>query len=125
MQGALTVRWNKCQAYLVEEACRLLDTDLGHGRFNVQGVYVVWHSGREPGALKAGHGVIKERLQAERTDPKVLEYELSGLYFTWAANVADRPAQWGCAVPLRSAETEGAGGGAGADPVEVDLPELL
>ena len=121
---ALTVRWNKCQAYLVEEPCRLLDTDLGHGRFNAQGVYVVWHSGRDAGALKAGHGVIKERLQAERTDPKVLEYELNGLYFTWAANVPaeqrEGVVRYLCDQLKPKAQTDMPN----AEPVEVNLPEL-
>ena len=81
---ALEVTWGKCPAYLVDEWCRLLETDLGHMRFNTEGVYVIWQGSQPPTAVKVGHGRIKDRLAAERTDPRVLEYEMHGLYATWA-----------------------------------------
>lgn len=101
-----------------------MDTDLGHGRFNVQGVYVVWHSGRDAGALKAGHGVIKECLKAERTDPKVLEYELNGLYFTWAAQIPKDQLDGVVRYLCDNLKPKAQEGVPSAEPVEVNLPEL-
>lgn len=75
--------WIKCQG---EVWCKLNAVRLEHEHFNNRhGVYLIWHGGPAPATLKVGHGLIRDRLTQERTNPEVQKFDNLGLFATWAA----------------------------------------
>jgi type II secretory ATPase GspE/PulE/Tfp pilus assembly ATPase PilB-like protein len=51
----------------------------------LEGVYVLWHGGSEPGMVRVGQGEIRERLSFLLQDAGVLKFKGLGLFLTWAA----------------------------------------
>jgi len=48
------------------------------------GVYVIWHSGLKPHAVRVGQGIIGTRLGEHRADPEILACEVLGqLVASW------------------------------------------
>jgi hypothetical protein len=120
----LTVDWIKVrkEGREPEAWSHLFDVDLTHEHFeSAEGVYVVWHHGRNP-VLRVGQGVIREELQTLQTTRNLVEAgQNTVLYVTWAR--IDRDRRDGVERYLaemldpemcdRSPET---------DPIEVNLP---
>ena len=84
------VKWVKCQGNVW---CRLNDVNLGHHHFDaLEGVYVIWHSGREARVVYIGQGRIRKRLEEHRNDKRVQQYAtsvpMSVLFVTWAKVLA-------------------------------------
>ncbi|MDD5629237.1 MAG: hypothetical protein PHU21_09245, partial [Elusimicrobia bacterium] len=50
----------------------------------LEGVYVLWHGGSQPGMVRVGQGEIKDRIGFLRNDPAVLKFREHGLFLTWA-----------------------------------------
>jgi hypothetical protein len=51
----------------------------------MEGVYIIWHGGERPSAVRIGQGVIRERLRAHRDDPEIQAFKSLTLYVTWAS----------------------------------------
>lgn len=76
------LEWIKCRG---ESWCMLNNVNLEHEHFDhCRGVYIIWHSGRDPAAVYVGQGDVKARLQDHRSDPAIQRFEPQGLYVTWA-----------------------------------------
>ena len=74
--------WIRCQG---EFWCMLNTVNLEHEHFeHCRGVYIIWHSGQDPGVVYVGQGDIKARIQFHRGNEAVQQYEPHGLYVTWA-----------------------------------------
>ena len=59
--------------------------NLSHVHFkNLEGVYIIWHSGEHPGTVYVGQGVIADRLKVHRQDDEILKFSHLGLFVTWA-----------------------------------------
>lgn len=83
---SVSADWIKCQG---DQWCHLQTLNLNHAHFNgLEGVYVIWHSGRNPWTVYVGQGVIANRLAAHREDPDILKFRDLGLYVTWASVAA-------------------------------------
>jgi len=68
--------------------CDLEQVDLGKDDTN--GVFVVWHGGRQPRTLRVGYGRLGERISALQRDASILRYRQAGpLHVTWAAVPSD------------------------------------
>lgn len=79
------LNWRKCTGR-PSEWCSLLDLNLNHRHFEgLKGVYVIWHGGARPIAVRVGQGVIRDRLRAHQSNLAVLAYASYGLFVTWAA----------------------------------------
>lgn len=48
------------------------------------GVYIIWHGGSTPRAVRLGQGDIASRVGFHKNDSQILAYRNSGLYVTWA-----------------------------------------
>ena len=88
MSPTLQLSWVQCQANVNRTWCSLvgpqalyLDSDHFNG---LEGVYIIWHGGPNPGTVRIGQGLIRDRLIAHREDRAVLSFALNGLYATWA-----------------------------------------
>ena len=78
----MQLSWIKCHG---DTWCSLRNVDLGHAHFDqMEGVYIIWHMGNPAQTVRVGQGVIRDRLQAHRNDPKVQAYAYLGLSVTWA-----------------------------------------
>ncbi len=78
----LEVEWIKCTGNIW---CNLLNLNLNNTYFNnLEGVYIIWHEGRNPAIVRVGQGIIKDRLEVHRNDPEILAYQQHTLYATWA-----------------------------------------
>lgn len=78
----MNLNWVKCMG---DRWCPLLRVDLDHTHFNnLEGVYIIWHGGSEPGTVYVGKGRISHRLKAHKIDPHVLRYSADDLFVTWA-----------------------------------------
>jgi hypothetical protein len=85
LEGDFSVRlhWHKCEK---DTWCRLNALNLDHPLFNgMEGVYMIWHGGERPSAVRIGQGVIRERLRAHRDDPEIQAFKSLTLYVTWAS----------------------------------------
>jgi len=81
----MQLTWIKCER---EEWCPFQTVNLNSDHFdNLQGVYIIWHGGKNPATVRIGQGMIKERIQAHRNEPTILAYAQYSLFVTWA-NVA-------------------------------------
>jgi len=79
---SLKVVWNKCQGNVWAD---LFAVELGHAHFNgLEGVYVIWHGGAQPGHVRVGCGFIRDGIASCRKDPAVLAFKDYQLYVTWA-----------------------------------------
>ena len=84
----MNVGWIKCEG---GHWCNLLALNLNHEHFdNMEGVYIVWHSGQNPATVRVGQGFIKDRLSAHCNDPEILKYKQDGIYVTWARVAASQ-----------------------------------
>lgn len=74
----IQVSWQKCQG---NAWCNFLGVNLSNSHFNnLEGVYIIFRTdGR---VIRVGQGIIKDRLEAHRNDPKITAY--SNLIVTWA-----------------------------------------
>ena len=83
MGKTLQLVWNKCRG---GSWCELFAIDADNPYFReLEGVYVVWHGGREAAMVRVGQGLIRERILFHRADPEVLKYQDRGLFMTWAS----------------------------------------
>jgi hypothetical protein len=65
--------------------CNLLKLNLNHSHFeNLNGVYIIWHGGKQPATVRIGQGVIKDRLSNHRSEQEILAFSNLGLLVTWA-----------------------------------------
>jgi hypothetical protein len=65
--------------------CKLGEVELDQENFDgVEGVYVIWHDCGNPVALRVGEGPIRKRLTQERSNQRLLAYNLDSLFVTWA-----------------------------------------
>jgi hypothetical protein len=79
----MQLNWTKCQG---EVWCPLATVNLAHAHFDgLEGVYIIWHGGKSAAVVRIGQGIIRDRLQAHRTDPEITRYASLGLFVTWAA----------------------------------------
>ena len=79
--------WMQCQG---DVWCRLNNVNLEHDHFsNLEGVYIIWHGGKNASTVRVGQGRIKDRLLEHRNDPEIQQYNHLELYVTWA-NVPTR-----------------------------------
>jgi hypothetical protein len=75
--------WNNCEG---DEWCPLNTVNLAHSHFaDMEGVYIIWHSGETPATVRVGQGVIKDRIAAHRNDSEVQAFVNLELYVTWAS----------------------------------------
>lgn len=81
----LSLSWIKCSASAGNAWCDLLKVNLDHEHFdNLEGVYIIWHSGQNPATVRVGQGTIRDRLSAHRQDQAILAYRNQGLSVTWS-----------------------------------------
>jgi hypothetical protein len=72
----VTLTWNDCQGNVW---CELNSVDLAHYHFNaMEGVYIIWHGGPKPATVRVGQGIVRDRLQAHRTDTAIQRYAQLG-----------------------------------------------
>ncbi len=85
----MTIIWQK---YTDGNWCDFLNLNLQDKHFDdMEGVYIIWHSGQNPAVVRIGQGKIKDRILSHRNDPMITKYSPYGLYVTWAAvSVYDR-----------------------------------
>lgn len=79
---SMQVEWQKCAGNVWGP---LLTVDTSHSHFdNMEGLYIIWHSGQNPHVVRVGQGVIRDRILAHRGDPQIFRYCDQGLFITWA-----------------------------------------
>ena len=82
------LNWSKCEG---DVWCSFLNVNLDHPYFHgLEGVYIIWHGGRNPWTVYVGQGNVKDRLTVHRGDQRILQYSPYGLLATWAAVNPDR-----------------------------------
>ena len=83
------LKWIKCGG---DSWCSFQRVNLDHPHFNgLSGVYIIWHGGSEPRTVYVGSGMVSERLEAHRSNLKILMHGGFGLFVTWAeTDVQDR-----------------------------------
>jgi hypothetical protein len=79
----LDLVWTKCQGDVWGS---LINIDLTHPYFDkIEGVYIIWHGGRNPRVVRVGQGVVRDKLNVQRKNKAILQYKNSGpLRATWA-----------------------------------------
>jgi len=76
------LKWIKCQG---EVWCPFHTVNLNHEHFNgLEGVYIIWHGGPNAHTVIVGHGNIRQRLTAYRSDPRIQTYAPLGIFSTSA-----------------------------------------
>lgn len=80
---ALNVIWTKCQGDVWGS---LININLTHPYLdNIEGVYIIWHGGKNPRVVRVGQGVVRDRLTANKKNKDIMQYKNSGpLHVTWA-----------------------------------------
>jgi len=79
----LTFNWIKCDG---NAWCDFFNVNLAHSHFDgMEGVYIIWHDGNQPHAVRVGQGVIRDRIAQHRQDQQILVYRTDGLFVTWAS----------------------------------------
>ena len=73
----MDIAWNRCER---GSWCNLAELDLA--KINVTGVYMIWNKGPVSKVIRVGQGNVAERLQEQRTNPKITSH--GALYVTWA-----------------------------------------
>ena len=65
--------------------CKLNSVNLCDPHFERRnGIYIVWHGGKEASVLYIGHGNIREQIKLCRNNSEIQKYEDLGLFVTWA-----------------------------------------
>ncbi len=83
----MPVRWIQCDH---DDWCPLNSVRLTHSHFDtMEGVYIIWHGGRESAVVAVGQGIVREELAAARRDQAIQSFRRFGLYVTWAS-IAER-----------------------------------
>lgn len=78
----MNLNWIKCEG---NHWCSLLNLNLDHPHFtNLEGVYIIWHSGQQPAVVYVGQGNIAQRISHHRENPEILKFSHYGLFVTWA-----------------------------------------
>ena len=79
----LKLIWTKCQGDVWGS---LININLTHPYLdNVEGVYIIWHGGKNPRVVRVGQGVVRDRLNASRKDKDIVQFKNIGpLNVTWA-----------------------------------------
>lgn len=79
----LNLTWTKCQGDVWGS---LINIDLTHPYLDsIEGVYIIWHGGRNPRVVRVGQGVVRDRLNVQRKNKAILQYKNSGpLHVTWS-----------------------------------------
>jgi len=79
----LNLNWTKCQG---DVWASLININLTHPNLdNIEGVYIIWHGGRNPRVVRVGQGIVRDSLNLHRKKKAILQYKNSGpLYVTWA-----------------------------------------
>jgi hypothetical protein len=80
----LNLAWTKCQGNVWGS---LINIDLKHPYLDaIEGVYIIWHGGKNPEVVRVGQGVVRDRLNVQRKNKDILQYKSSGpLRVTWAS----------------------------------------
>ncbi len=79
----ITLNWIKCTG---ESWCDFLTVNLSNDHFDgMEGVYVIWHGGNPSHTVRAGQGVIRDRIAQHRQDSQILAFRNLGLFVTWAS----------------------------------------
>ena len=87
MKVIMNLNWIKCEG---NHWCSFLNLNLDHSHFdNLEGVYIIWHSGQQPAVVYVGQGDIADRITSHRRDDKILRFSHYGLFVTWAQVVDD------------------------------------
>ena len=82
MIQSLILNWHKCQGGVW---CNLNTVNLDHDHFNnLDGVYIIWHGGKQPHVVYVGRGLIKDRIKSHRKDNNIQKYSSLNLFVTWA-----------------------------------------
>ena len=74
------LKWVSCEGNVWCDLLRLNLASVGP----VRGVYIIWHGGFQPHAVRVGQGNIAERLGEHRLDHKIRAYDYLGLWVTWS-----------------------------------------
>ena len=119
MSRAAALYWNRCEDDAWPE---LSAVELDSAHFDeLEGVFLVWHGGASPQAVKVGQGPIRERLASLRGDPDVQAYAAKILYVSWAR--VERPLRDGVERFLVEAvKPRVPGAQPAAAAIEVNLP---
>jgi hypothetical protein len=80
---SLNLNWIKCQGDIWGS---LVNIDLTHPYLDhIEGVYIIWHGGKDPQVVRVGQGVVRDRLKTQRKNKDILQYTNNGpLRVTWA-----------------------------------------
>ncbi len=79
----MILNWIKCQG---EVWCKLNSVNLDHPHFtSMEGVYIIWHGGKDAHTVRVGQGIIRDRLANHRLDSMIQQFSGLGLFVTWAA----------------------------------------
>ena len=79
----MNVEWIKCKG---DKWCTLATVNLQDRHFDgLEGVYIIWHGGSNPATVRAGQGVIRDRLATHRNDREVQAFSHLNLLVTWAS----------------------------------------
>ena len=77
----MPVRWVQCAH---NDWCPLNTVKLSHSHFDtMEGVYIIWHGGRDPAVVAVGQGFIRDELAAAKGDATVQAFSRYGLFATW------------------------------------------
>ena len=88
------ISWLKCQGSVW---CYLDSVNITHKHFDkLEGIYLIWHGGKNARVVKIGQGLIRNKIKKFRTDSEVLKYKKFNLYVTWAK--VEREQRWNIEV---------------------------
>ncbi len=77
----MPVRWVQCAH---NDWCPLNTVKLSHVHFDtMEGVYIIWHGGKDPAVVAVGQGFIRDELAAAKTDASIQAFSSDGLFATW------------------------------------------
>ena len=79
----LNLKWMKCQGGVW---CKLNNVNLDHQHFDhAEGVYIIWHGGKDPHVVYVGQGNIRDRIREHRRNLTIQEFNPKILFVTWAS----------------------------------------
>ncbi len=83
----MPVRWVQCAH---NDWCPLNTVKLSHAHFDtMEGVYIIWHGGKDAAVVAVGQGFIRDELWAAKGNSAIQAFRRYGLFATWAP-IADR-----------------------------------
>ncbi len=115
----MPVRWVQCAH---NDWCPLNTVKLSHAHFDaMEGVYIIWHGGKDAAVVAVGQGFIRDELWAAKGNSAIQAFRRYGLFATWApiavryrdGVLAYLAEHYNPKVPLAVSATE---------PVAVELP---